>query len=329
MALTGRETTLNYSNDTSDYLKFFLCESPHELHKIDLLSEEMKTDQISFIMKKMLNSVRSKSELIDTRDIDNSGGDLKKVQGYERIRECITQLKVISGTIGASPVDSLIELEKNILKNQAAFMEGYKKDNFLIMTLYQTLVMDYFYGTMLYIASVVKPVRDANSFKLSADPRSAGVLVGKRRVFINIHKFNEAFKNGKIKYYFNKANDNLSEEMAFLATVGLAIAAVFFVIFLIRESILLFFKLRNNLSKEFRITSDFLELNSLALKKTNPEVSKRQAELAKTFSEYADAIKIEAESADNYTEMEIKKEVRETEEETGINTSAGEEKSFL
>jgi len=302
--------TLPYNFKTDSLLEFFLCEGTHEYHKVKTLSEETKSNEVNAIIRKMIESIERRIGAIDTRDIDKSRGDLTKIPGYQDISKALIQLKGMTNV--ESPVDDLIALEKNILMSKSGFSKVYSDSDDLGIYCYRTVVMDLFYGTMVLISNSIDIAKERSGIVVRSNPKAD---LGEFYIFNNVKRFNELFRSGKIASFLESKP---LQEMELLVGLGVAIVATFIVIFAIRESILFFFKIRKNISKEFKVVSKFLEINSTSV--GDKKVAARQDELSKDLLKLADRIDLEKDITANMATKEVRQEINTEYREEGLKS---------
>ena len=302
----------------NDALEFFLCEAPHERQKLELLSERVKVEQINLLVKRMLASIRVKQDALDTRSIDDSKGDLKRVKDHDLVHKALMQIRVVAN--GPHAVDDLIELEKHVLKHSEAFRMAYANENDIGIWFYETCVMDLFYGTMLVIAQSMRTVKLPNGIRMEADMSAS---IGATYAIQNVRGKNRLFRESKVTAALNNSGSFLDEAgiSAALGGITLGVAAVFLATYAIRWSILQFYNMRRYISGEFKIVASFLELNAATL--SNKETARKQETLARKFNELADSLRIKDTTAEKTTKGDIKREVVPELKSGGISPPPG------
>lgn len=306
------------TNLEENIYRHFLCENALEFKKMQNLDEAVKVEQINIIIRRMLTSVQRKQDAIDTRDIDNSKGMLKNVKGYEEIHRALREIRTIAR--GPNSVDSLIELEKNLLEHSDAFRMAYNKENLLGIWTYQSCVLTLFYGTMLVIAKSIRTVKTGIGIRLEAEMSAD---LASSFAIQNAENANKLFKDGRVTLAMNNGSNVVNESITgLLATIGLgipaAIAAIFLLVYFIRIVIIKFFNVRKYIAKEFKIVANFLELNAATM--DNRTVARRQEALAATFNSMADTLRIKDTTSDNTTKQEIKREITPELDKSGLAT---------
>jgi hypothetical protein len=236
MSATNKDGLLLLERVTlEDALEFFLCDGPHERHKVEALDEGVKLEQINLIIRRMLESIRVKQDTLDVRSIDNSKGDVRHVKDYDNIHNAIRQIRQIAN--GPHPVDDLIELEGYILKYSEAFKMAYDNENIIGIWFYEGCVLDLFYGTMLVIAQSIRSVKVSTGIRLEADLSSN---IAANYSIQNIRGKNRLFRESKVTLALNASGPFL-QEFAFTSILGgiaLGVVAVFTVVYVTRYAVL-------------------------------------------------------------------------------------------
>jgi uncharacterized membrane protein SirB2 len=297
---------LGETTNINDFLKFFLCESSLDAFKLQKLDEETKVSQINIIISRMIDSVNNKMDVIDTRMIDNSMGSLVKVKDYHIVHEAIKQIKNMAS--GPHPIDDLIQLEKHILKHTEVYKKAYEDENKIGKWMYQTSVLNLYYGTMLIIANCVNINKEQNSNIYYINIAQDSSRVAMSYTMINIRSMNKLYRENKITEAMNNSYPHLNEEILTVFTgIALGLVSLVFVLYTIRWCVLKFFDIRSYLSGEFEIVSTYLEINSSIVK--DQKVSKRQEKLAEKLNTLADAIKVKDITSDKTVKKTIKHEI--------------------
>lgn len=305
-------------------LQHFLSESVNDDISIKSLSEAMKFSQLSKLFRRILDSTRNKTEIIDFRDIDKSRGDLEKIEGYKTFNKALSQLRTAN-----SRNDSILYeieiLRNNIINYKPSFKKAYDDSSFIGKCFYRSCVFTFFYAISVYLSSCIQidipKTPGGGKVMMSIKPDGE---IGKTFVFQSVRKINKYFKDGKVKEFFKKdisidngkaliesvqKTNSLNEELtATMLIVGIPIA-IFGIVFLIREIIFYFFKFRKYLASEFEIAAEFLELNSEL--QSDKSIRSKQITMAKRYRKIADAINVKSEITTKQVEKEIKKELVE------------------
>jgi len=316
-----------HQSDTTveNILQYFLSESDQDSALIVELSENMKFYQLSKLFRRVLDSIRHKSDIIDFRDIDRSKGDIEKVEGYKTFNTALKKLR----TSNSRKDSILFEIEKlrdYIIEYRPYFKKAYAESSFTGRCFYRSCVFTFFYSIAVYLSSCIQveipKTPEAGKVKLTFRDEKE---LKKTFVFQSLIKLNKYFKEGKVKEFLKKGDlavDNgkaliesvqkthsLKEDVSVAAIIiGIPIA-IFGIIFLIREIIFYFFKFRKYLASEFAIAAEYLELN--AELQSDSKTRKKQIEMAKRYAKIADAINVKSERTTKQVEKEIKKELIE------------------
>ena len=116
----------NQSDATvENILQYFLSESERDDIDIVNFSESMKFSQLSKLFRRVLDSTRNKTEIIDFRDIDKSKGDLEKIEGYATFNAALKQLRTANSR-NDSILYEIEVLRDNIIKYKSSFKKSYE-----------------------------------------------------------------------------------------------------------------------------------------------------------------------------------------------------------
>jgi hypothetical protein len=323
-----------------DALEYFLAEDARDRIRIERLSEDTKLDQVNFIIRRMLDSIRIKQDALDTRDIDDSRGDLHKVRDHASVHEALKQIRVIAN--GPHPVDDLLELEGYILKHSEAFRMAYDKENKIGVWFYEAAVLDLYYGTMLVIAQGIRTVKVATGIRLEAD---LSANIGASYAMQSVRGKCKLFRESKVTQALNASGAILQEwglgsVMAGISSMNTAansaytgvvaamttplgmvatgVVVTLLVVFSIRYTIMQFYNMRRYIAGEFKIVANFLELHAATV--GNQATAARQEALARSLNSMADAISIKNTTAEGTTKADIKREIVPELKQSGIPT---------
>jgi hypothetical protein len=314
---------INQDNYLNKVLEDYYKGKP-EFHRIKMLTEEFKASEVNFIIRKIIDSIENKLEIVDTREIDKSQGSIKNVENYFKFMAALNQMRYMDPT---SPlIKELVNLDKNINNNSIKFKNAYNANNKIIMWFYQTLVMNLFYGVSLVIANTIQAVSKQKSLQIEVVATQADKLkiYNENYTFVNIRNFNKFFTSGKFDTLVkNKDIDKVIGEgvldtikdltgigpvgssiVGFILKAGSLVFSVYAILFLIRRSIFYFFYIRKSLSDELRVVSEFLDLTSEL--NENKELSEKQSKAAKFFNKLAEKLKIKDKQTSNFSERSLK-----------------------
>jgi len=249
---------LSETTNIDDFLKYFLCEESRDILKLQKLNEEVKVSQINILIARMMDSINSKIDVIDTRNIDASKGSLIKVKDYNHVHDAIRQIKLM--TSGPHPIDHLIELEKHILKHTEVFKKAYNDENNIGIWMYETSVLNLYYGTMLMIANCISVSKNPDSNQVFVNLAQNTGQISMSYTILNIKSMNKLYRENKVTEAMNNSYPHLNEEIlsTFLG-ISIGLVSLVFVIYTIRWCILKFFDIRNYMAGEFDIVVTYLE----------------------------------------------------------------------
>ena len=317
-----------------DVIKYFLSESVQDDNDINNLSESVKFSQFSKIFRRVLDSIKKKTDVMDFRDIDASKGDLEKIDGFETYDKALKQLRQAN-----SRKDSILyeieQLKNNIIKYRTEFKKAYTDMSFTGKCLYRSAVYTFFYSMSVYLSTciTVEVPSGGGKIQLKVDVKRE---MEKTFCFQSVRKLNKYFSDGKIKEFFKKDvfDDNGqsliktvkesyertledgSEAVPIREDFGISIGiiigipiAIFGIIFAIREIIYYFYKFRKYLSNEFTIAAEYLELN--AELQSDKSTRKKQLEIANRYRKIAEKIAVKSDLVTKQVNAEIKKELVE------------------
>jgi hypothetical protein len=314
--LKGNEYTLPMRYGREDYLEFFLCEGVHEKSRLRTLTEDKKDFQANEIIRAMLGSISERIELIDLRFIDKSKGDITRVKDYKSIKDAINQLMNFvqsnTGTDSFYVVSSLKMLSENLERNDKLFKKFYSEDNNIGIWMYQSMVLNLFYGTMLAVSNIIDLIKTNSGYQVMTNTKSR---LRDKYVFVSITRFNSLINDGKLSIYAKEPTFS-NESGTILASLAFGVLATFIIVFAVREAVIFFFDVRNKISRHMKIVSQFLEINASSLK--DKKVSKNQEKLAKDLLNLADQVNVSNDMAENAAKIEVRQEINTEYKGTGL-----------
>lgn len=282
------------------------------------VNELVSDGEIDMLAAKIAEAIETKMKLIDTRDIDDSLGDIKRLSNYKSISIVIDLLKGSSLGQADSVLDAIVMLHNLIKTNKVAFVKAYKEGIILGKWLYRSLIVDLIQAVAQYIAQAVVVVsQSANDIMYKINPKQVD---SNTPVFKRVNKHVNVLERGQYDKIQKSADlrknirDNESSDEFFTLhdfdpmTMVVWAAGAIALLLLIRESIAMVYKLRRSLVKEMNVISNFLKVNSSTNKSLSEKVAGRQAKLADAFDTAIRIIRVEHHAAAKEAASDINSE---------------------
>lgn len=327
------ENVFNYSFLTSgptadDLVKATLFPIMDRKKFTAMSAEDYSDGEIDVLANRVAEIIEEKMKLIDTRDIDDSLGDIKRLSNYRSLSLAIDILKQGDLERADSVLEAIMMLHNLIRQNKVLFVKAYKESLHLGKWFYRSLVIDLIRAIAEYVSQVVTVTIDAGKVIYSINSRA---LDHTSDVFKRVFKQVNALKNGHYEKIQKKAmikkeirdSDliNLEEgdvpsESFVIVNDGAAaltiavIAGSIALLLLIREAITVYYKMRRSLVKELDIISTFLKVNAASKKGLDPKVRERQKKLAEKFDSLARVIRVDSTQANKEASLEVNNENR-------------------
>ena len=314
--------TKEFKQIVSEYMDITDYKTNTRLYNLD--EAEQNTVLLS-LTNKLYQMIVAKIDDIEKGDIPKSRGDITRLPKYNQLKECAKTLTSIFEQYkeDTAPVKVIENAIDNLEDNSDVFVQAYMaKVDFGIM-IYESVTLAVIGSLSYMIACCIEYVKDPKNDGLTIVMDKTGVAkVKEHLLYENLVKFNEACRTNDIENAIRPLIKNRTQNLfgvgGLVLVKGLLIAVpvIIALIPLVKDLVYYFFAARQRVSVYFDIQADLLEMNANELK-DNPNITtdadrksviRKQLQVARTFRQIADKLAVEAKTAENKADKEIKKD---------------------
>ena len=314
--------TKEFKQIVSEYMDITDYKTNTRLYNLD--EAEQNTVLLS-LTNKLYQMIVAKIDDVEKGDIPKSRGDITRLPKYSQLKECARTLTDIfeqykEDTVPVKVIENAID---NLEDNSDVFVQSYMaKVDFGIM-LYESVTLAVIGSLSYMIACCIEYVKDPKNDGLTIVMDKTGVAkVKEHLLYENLVKFNEACRTNDVENAIRPLIKNRTQNLfgvgglVLVKGVLIAIPVIIALIPLIKDLVYYFFAARQRVSVYFDIQADLLEMNANELK-DNPNITtdadkksviRKQLQVARTFRQVADKLAVEAKTAENKADKEIKKD---------------------
>ena len=287
--------------------------------------EEAGQDQVvNDLTTKLYQIIIDKVDDIDFGTIPMSKGDITKVDGIDKVAEC---LEVIEGLIekcnqDVAPVKTIVTCVNNIRDRKALFEKGYALDLELPCMIYNVMVLAIFDATSFLVSTCTNFIKDAQAEPFNIVLEKTGIQKSKQYVsFKNIDNFNTICKNGTLDKCLNSIYS--TKQKNFMGTlVGLELAGVvaaggviLAIIPIMRELIYFYYFAKVSVSDYTEMQADLIQANAYRVesdstidKEKRKKIADKQLKVVDKLRKISNAFAIKTKKAENQSSNLIKSE---------------------
>ena len=314
--------TKEFKQIVSEYMDIMDYKTNKRLYALD--EDEQNTVLLS-LTNKIYQMIVAKIDDIEKGDIPKSRGDITRLPKYQQLKDCAKTLTAIFEQYkeDTTPVRVIENAIANLEDNADVFTQSYMaKIDFGIM-LYESVTLAVIGSISYMIACCIEYVKDPKNDGLTIVMDKTGVAkVKEHLLYENLVKFNESCRTNDVENALRPLIKNRTQNLfgvgGFVLVKGILIAIplILALIPLIKDLVYYFFAARQRVSVYFDIQADLLEMNAAELK-DNPNITtdadkksviRKQLQVARTFRQIADKLAVEAKTAENKADKEIKKD---------------------
>ena len=314
--------TKEFKQIVSEYMDITDYKTNTRLYNLD--EAEQNTVLLS-LTNKLYQMIVAKIDDVEKGDIPKSRGDITRLPKYNQLKECAKTLTSIFEQYkeDTAPVKVIENAIDNLEDNSDVFVQSYMaKVDFGIM-IYESVTLAVIGSLSYMIACCIEYVKDPKNDGLTIVMDKTGVAkVKEHLLYENLVKFNEACRTNDIENAIRPLIKNRTQNLfgvgGLVLVKGLLIAVpvIIALIPLVKDLVYYFFAARQRVSVYFDIQADLLEMNANELK-DNPNITtdadrksviRKQLQVARTFRQIADKLVVEAKTAENKADKEIKKD---------------------
>ena len=314
--------TKEFKQIVSEYMDITDYKTNTRLYNLD--EAEQNTVLLS-LTNKLYQMIVAKIDDVEKGDIPKSRGDITHLPKYNQLKECAKTLTSIFEQYkeDTAPIKVIENAIDNLEDNSDVFVQSYMaKVDFGIM-IYESVTLAVIGSLSYMIACCIEYVKDPKNDGLTIVMDKTGVAkVKEHLLYENLVKFNEACRTNDIENALRPLIKNRTQNLfgvgGLVLVKGLLIAVpvIIALIPLVKDLVYYFFAARQRVSVYFDIQADLLEMNANELK-DNPNITtdadrksviRKQLQVARTFRQIADKLAVEAKTAENKADKEIKKD---------------------
>ena len=314
--------TKEFKQIVSEYMDITDYKTNTRLYNLD--EAEQNTVLLS-LTNKLYQMIVAKIDDVEKGDIPKSRGDITRLPKYNQLKECAKTLTSIFEQYkeDTAPIKVIENAIDNLEDNSDVFVQSYMaKVDFGIM-IYESVTLAVIGSLSYMIACCIEYVKDPKNDGLTIVMDKTGVAkVKEHLLYENLVKFNEACRTNDIENALRPLIKNRTQNLfgvgGLVLVKGLLIAVpvIIALIPLVKDLVYYFFAARQRVSVYFDIQADLLEMNANELK-DNPNITtdadrksviRKQLQVARTFRQISDKLAVEAKTAENKADKEIKKD---------------------
>lgn len=314
--------TKEFKQIVSEYMDIADYKTNTRLYNLD--EAEQNTVLLS-LTNKLYQMIVAKIDDIEKGDIPKSRGDITRLPKYNQLKECAKTLTSIFEQYkeDTAPIKVIENAIDNLEDNSDVFVQSYMaKVDFGIM-IYESVTLAVIGSLSYMIACCIEYVKDPKNDGLTIVMDKTGVAkVKEHLLYENLVKFNEACRTNDIENAIRPLIKNRTQNLfgvgglVLVKGILIAIPVIIALIPLVKDLVYYFFAARQRVSVYFDIQADLLEMNANELK-DNPNITtdadrksviRKQLQVARTFRQIADKLAVEAKTAENKADKEIKKD---------------------
>ena len=314
--------TKEFKQIVSEYMDITDYKTNTRLYNLD--EAEQNTVLLS-LTNKLYQMIVAKIDDVEKGDIPKSRGDITRLPKYNQLKECAKTLTSIFEQYkeDTAPIKVIENAIDNLEDNSDVFVQSYMaKVDFGIM-IYESVTLAVIGSLSYMIACCIEYVKDPKNDGLTIVMDKTGVAkVKEHLLYENLVKFNEACRTNDVENAIRPLIKNRTQNlfgvggMVLVKGLLIAVPTIIALIPLIKDLVYYFFAARQRVSVYFDIQADLLEMNANELK-DNPNITtdadkksviRKQLQVARTFRQIADKLAVEAKTAENKADKEIKKD---------------------
>lgn len=281
-----------------------------------ILMEAVEEERVDNVMVSKLYKLAIDKAHIDFDNIPDTKGDITRYVGYTNMVDSLALVRDLAkqSNTKIKEIDIVEQAVHSIVNYRAQFTKGFLIDKELIVLLYNLLVSACVEATSVIIASYVDFVKSPTKVEFT-------IVKGANRMghtsIQSLEQFNACVKSGDFSKVMNTvANDR--ENFLGSASAGLIpimiLGGLAMIVPLLRELTYYFYFTRMKTSDFLKHQAQLLEINRDSVKNSNlppskkKEVLKKQAQAAKTMTDFADKIAVDSRGTEKMVKNEIDKE---------------------
>ena len=167
---------------------------------------------------KLYSHIINKIDDIDFGTIPNSRGDIKRIDNYEQLCDCLNVLSqvLMNYKQDTTPVDTIQIALENMIDRREEFIRAYRLNAEMPIVTYNTIALSIVSATSLLISSHIEYIKmpDDRGYNIAFD-KSSKLKSREKVLFNNLERFNKMCSSGELDKtldYVMKGNVRLKSE---------------------------------------------------------------------------------------------------------------------
>lgn len=291
---------------------------PHRQHRVlKQLLEHEKVDLSKNLVDSIYKKVAQRAYDLDYSQLEESKGDITKIEGYNIVIESLALLKSIDtslqNSVAMKEINIIEQAIENVKRNTTNFEAGFNTNSHQVIILYNNITLAIVASTSFVIATMVDFVKNVDGnydlhFRLNNSHQH-----GHPSIYLDsLERFNNEVQSGKLAQFFEYAlGKRALTGSAIGAGVVITILLSYALIQIIRECVYQYYHSRITMSDNLKLQAEFIKLN-VEKKKGTKGVSKttiqKQEKIAKALVKQADKIDVGLKVGEKKAKQEIKRE---------------------
>ena len=245
-------------------------------HYLACLDEAGKDQLIASLTEKLYNKIVEKVPDIDFGSIPKSAGDIRRVENYDSMKDCVGIIREIVKQYNqpTEPLDQIETAMYNLEQKERLFSRSFVMNVELGIITYNAMVMAIVRSISLMIATSIEFIKSPTdeTFNMSLD-KTMYKKTADSMLFNDIRRFNIACKKGEIDKCLegllkNAGAKNLTGTAVAtgifvgITVIGFAIAMMKVLLPILQDLVYIFYSSKQSISDYFATIADLLQANS-------------------------------------------------------------------
>lgn len=305
--------------DDKNLRKFFIQEG-NDLIAYELLKEDEKVQLNKNVINQLFQSVESKINVVDNKDINATKGDIKKLKNYKYMTDSLVMLNNIqlSSHEKITNLDTLQNALDNIIKYTKEFEQGYRLNKSVIIYFYNSIIGSLVYSVSFIIATSIDYIKDPfNNYQVNLRNNLERNNQFPTIFLKCLEDFNKICVSGELDRFFVSSYDkSLNESLVtdifgiFSVVSSQAIPLLIMIPSILRLIVSMWFNLRLKMSDYFQLQAYYIQINLNTSSNMNENTKKKQEKLVDLFIKLSDKISLDQKQASKKAEMQVNIEDR-------------------
>ena len=288
-------------------------------HYLACLDEAGKDQLIASLTEKLYNKIVEKVPDIDFGSIPKSQGDIRRIENYDSMKECVNIIRDIVKQYGQStePLDQIDTAMYNLEQKERLFSRCFIMNVELGVITYNSMVMAITRAISLMIATSIEFIKSPTdeTFDMSLD-KTMYKKTCDTMLYNDIRRFNIACKKGEIDKCLegllkNSGARNMAGTTVVagifvgISVIGFAIAMMKVLLPIIQDLVYIFYSSKQSISDYFATMADLLQANQAQIiyrqdinAEKKKKIMKKQSDLANKFRKISNTFAIDMTTAE-------------------------------